>query len=205
MCEKEIYKPCDAPEHARGNCDYKNKFDGMYSSRCKRRTLMLKHSKSLVKGYRKYSTIMSSTVVCQISFIIQILLWIVTFNGVVRVNASTEYNRLSISDTHSFGSNTGSFLDENAFNDFRHVSHEELVNIGEGFDNFTDPGVTHFSEILFDFDHYQVCKKDISSKFQTNVILTVTILKFVQLVLWFVECRLLLEPVIHYIVWTLKV
>ena len=44
-----------------------------------------------------------------------------------------------------------------SINDFRHVSHEELLSFGNGFDNFTDPGVTHFSEILFDFIHHQVC------------------------------------------------
>ena len=119
-----------------------------------------KHSKSLKSGYRKYYQKMTWSVFCQISFFFQvtILTQFVLLNLVSLVDAIEQYNRLSISDKSLTTIQRDSDLDVNAFNDFRHVSHDELLRIGDGFDSFTDPGVTHFSEILFDFNHYQVCR-----------------------------------------------
>ena len=73
-----------------------------------------------------------------------------------QVDALEEYNRLSISDSSSIDIGAINGQSKHYSSDYRHVTHEELLSIGDGFDNFTDPGVTHFSEILFDFDHYQV-------------------------------------------------
>ena len=127
---------------------------------------MLNHSKSLMMGYRKCFKKIPITI-CQISLVFQVIFWTIALNEVQRVDALREYDRLSISngnpttagffDIESGVTHAGGGFDMSSVNDFRHVSHEELLSIGGGFDNFTDPGVTHFSEILFDFDHYQVC------------------------------------------------
>ena len=159
MCHKEIDVSYSAHAKVMEPCDTTEKIYSLHSNGCKRRTLIQKHSKSLKSGYRKYYQKMTWSVFCQISFFFQvtILTQFVLLNLVSLVDAIEQYNRLSISDKSLTTIQRDSDLDVNAFNDFRHVSHDELLRIGDGFDSFTDPGVTHFSEILFDFNHYQVC------------------------------------------------
>jgi len=157
MCEQKINKSCTCQNrHKMNNCDHAEIYYNLHTSGCKRRTFISKHCKSLVMGYRKYSINRMSKINFHSFLSLQIALFILALSGIMLVEASDEYNRLSISDTNSFVEGTNNYLSTSPLSDFRHVSYEELLTIGNGFDNFTDPGVTHFSEILFDFDHYQV-------------------------------------------------
>ena len=97
-----------------------------------------------------------SSIFCQILLVLQLILCSFLLKTIEEVNAQEEYNRLSISDSSSIDIGAINGQSRHYSSDYRHVTHEELLSIGDGFDNFTDPGVTHFSEILFDFDHYQV-------------------------------------------------
>ena len=157
MCEREIDKSCNCKnKHEMNNCDYAEMYYNLHTSGCKRRTLISKHCKSLVMGYRKCSFIKMSKLNCHSFLNLKITLFIFALSGIIKLEASGEYNRLSILDTNSLAEDANNHLSASSISDFRHVSYEELLTIGNGFDNFTDPGVTHFSEILFDFDHYQV-------------------------------------------------
>ena len=156
MCERGINKSCTKMTVTKVKpCDHEE--TNMHTSGCKRRTFISKHCKSLVMGYRKYYPYSMPTKISHSFLNIKNMVSIFLISSFMLVAASEEYNRLSISDTRSFmqGHNADLYASLWAI-DYRHVSHEELLNIGNGFDNFTDPGVTHFSEILFDFDHYQV-------------------------------------------------
>ena len=97
-----------------------------------------------------------SSILCQITLAFQLIIFFFGPNTLIEIDALEDYNRLSISDISSIDIDAIKTQSGHYSSDYRHVTHEELLSIGDGFDNFTDPGVTHFSEILFDFDHYQV-------------------------------------------------
>ena len=97
----------------------------------------------------------------------QILLLLVFWMNMGCTQASQKYNRLSISngdptrmgffDNEAGVSHVAGGFQLNSMTDFRHVSYEELSNNRDrGFDNFSDPGVTHFSTLLFDHQNAQV-------------------------------------------------
>ena len=152
---KMCLERCNAIEE---NCAY-------HATKCKRRTYILKYCESLISNHRKNKKKIS--VMCQILLVFQLILCTIPANGIRPVDGSQSYNRLSVSigdmvrtgflDVNSGVSHVAGGVEIGSINDFRHVSHEELLSFGNGFDNFTDPGVTHFSEILFDFIHHQVC------------------------------------------------
>ena len=152
---KMCLEGCNAREE---NCAY-------HAPKCKRRTYILKYCESLIPDYRKNKNKIS--VMCQILLVFQLIVCTIATNGIRSVDGYQGYSRLSISngdlvrtgflDIDSGVSHVAGGVEIGSINDFRHVSHEELLSFGNGFDNFTDPGVTHFSEILFDFIHHQVC------------------------------------------------
>lgn len=123
----------------------------------KQRTINSNIVKHLLNSHRKcVSRRKMSSIFCQILLVLQLILCSFVLKTIEEVNAQEEYNRLSISDSSSIDIGAINGQSKHYSSDYRHVTHEELLSIGDGFDNFTDPGVTHFSEILFDFDHYQV-------------------------------------------------
>ena len=145
-------------------CECKSKFcenssieNSVYRTECRKRTLMPKPHKHLPKPHRKcFSRRRMSSILCQIVLAFQLIIFFFGPNTLIEIDALEDYNRLSISDISSIDIDAIKSQSGHYSSDYRHVTHEELLSIGDGFDNFTDPGVTHFSEILFDFDHYQV-------------------------------------------------
>ena len=113
--------------------------------------------KHLLNSHRKcVSRRKMSSIFCQILLVLQLIFSSFILKTIEEVYALEDYNRLSISDISTIDIGAINGQSKHYSSDYRHVTHEELLSIGDGFDNFTDPGVTHFSEILFDFDHYQV-------------------------------------------------
>ena len=138
-------------------CENSSNENSAYRTECRQRTLMPKPEKYLPKLHRKcFSRRRMSSIICQIVVAFQFIIFFFGPKTLIQIDAQEEYNRLSISDTSSIDIDAIKSQSGHYSSDYRHVTHEELLSIGDGFDNFTDPGVTHFSEILFDFDHYQV-------------------------------------------------
>ena len=138
-------------------CENSSIENSEYRTECRQRTLMPKPHKHLPNPHRKcFSRRRMSSILCQIVLAFQLIIFFFGPNTLIEIDALEDYNRLSISDISSIDIDAIKSQSGHYSSDYRHVTHEELLSIGDGFDNFTDPGVTHFSEILFDFDHYQV-------------------------------------------------
>ena len=145
---------CDGELKCCGTIKNENTF---HQKEYKQRTMNSNIVKHLLNSHRKcVSRRKMSSIFCQILLVLQLILCSFVLKTIEEVNAQEEYNRLSISDSSSIDIGAINGQSKHYSSDYRHVTHEELLSIGDGFDNFTDPGVTHFSEILFDFDHYQV-------------------------------------------------
>ena len=158
MCGSGIKHPikmfCDCESRI---CENENNNDRLQQPEYRQRTSNLKPQNHLLNSHRKcVSRRRMSSRFCQMLLALQLIFCFFVLKTFRQVDALEEYNRLSISDSSSIDIGAINGQSRHYSSDYRHVTHEELLSIGDGFDNFTDPGVTHFSEILFDFDHYQV-------------------------------------------------
>ena len=138
-------------------CENANNSNRLHQPESRRRISNLKPQNHLLNAHRKcISRRRMPSRFCQMLSGLQIIFCFFVLKTFIQVDALEEYDRLSISDSISIDIGAINGKSKHYSSDYRHVTHEELLSIGDGFDNFTDPGVTHFSEILFDFDHYQV-------------------------------------------------